>query len=68
MIREANWQNLERMNQEMALRLERVRKMRATGDKQGIRQAEMAYLQALQCVYDAAVSAVSEYARTVGDR
>ena len=67
MIRESDWQNLERMNREMALRLERFRKVRATGDKQGIRQAEMAYLQALQCVYDAAVSAVSDYARLAGD-
>ena len=67
MIRESDWQNLEQVNREMALRLERVRKVRATGDKQGIRQAEMAYLQALQCVYDAAVSAVSDYARLAGD-
>ena len=47
MIRESDWQNLEKVNREMALRLERFRKVRATGDKQGIRQAEMAYLQAL---------------------
>ena len=67
MITETHWQNLDRMNREMALRLERVRKVRATGDKQGIRQAEMAYLQALQCVYDAAVDAVSDYAKSVGN-
>ena len=67
MITETHWQNLDRMNREMALRLERVRKVRATGDKQGIRQAEMAYLQALQCVYDAAVDAVSDYTKSVGD-
>jgi hypothetical protein len=46
----------------MASRLEKLRKVRATGDTQEIRQAETAYLQALQWVYDAAVGAVSAYA------
>ena len=65
MIRETDWQHLERMNRELALRLEKLRKVRARGDTQEIKRAEMAYLQALQCVYDAAVAAVSEYARSV---
>ena len=60
MIREADWQHLDRMNRELAVCLEQVRKVRAAGDKQGIRQAEMAYLQALQCVYDAAQGAVAD--------
>ena len=67
MIREVDWQHLERMNRELALRLERVRKVRAGGDLEEIQRAEMAYLQALQCVYDAAVLTVSDYARSVGD-
>jgi hypothetical protein len=46
----------------MASRLEKLRKVRATGDTQEIRHAEMAYLQALQFVYDAAVASVSAYA------
>ena len=65
MIREVDWQHLERMNRELALRLERVRKVRAGGDLEEIQRAEMAYLQALQCVYDAAVLTVSDYARGV---
>jgi hypothetical protein len=44
----------------MASRLEKLRKVRATGDTQEIRHAETAYLQALQWVYDAAVGAVAE--------
>ena len=65
MIREVDWQHLERMNRELALRLERLRKVRAGGDLEEIQRAEMAYLQALQCVYDAAVLTVSDYARGV---
>ena len=65
MITEADWQNLDRMNREMAVHLERLRKVRAGGDLEEIQRAEMAYLQALQCVYDAAVLAVSDYARGV---
>ena len=63
MIRNIQWAILDKANREMAVRLERLRKVRATGDAQGIRQAEMAYFQALQCVYDAAVAAVAERTR-----
>ena len=49
------------------VRLERLRKVRASGDVQEIKRAEMAYLQALQWVYEAAVASVSEYARSAGE-
>ena len=67
MIRDIQWETLDRMNRELAVCLERVRKVRARGDSDEIKRAEMAYLQALQSVYDAAVLAVSDYARGVGD-
>ena len=53
------WKRLDVANSEMALRLEKLRKVRASGDKHGIKMAEMAYLQALQRVYATAVDAVS---------
>lgn len=60
MIREMQWKNLDRTNRELALGLERLRKVFATGEIQEIRQAEIAYLQALQFVYDAAQEAVTD--------
>jgi hypothetical protein len=51
----------------MASRLEKLRKVRATGDTQEIRHAEMAYFQALQWVYDVAVGAVADYAVSESD-
>lgn len=63
MITKVNWQRLAHANREMLLRLETLQKVRARGDTQEIKRAEMAYLQALQSVYDAAVAAVLEGAR-----
>ena len=60
MIRDIQWETLDRANREMAVCLERVRKVRARGDSEEVKRAEMAYLQALQCVYDAAVLSVSD--------
>ena len=60
MITETHWQHLERANREMALRLEILQKVRARGDIHEIKRAEMAYLQALQRVYDTAIAAVSD--------
>ena len=60
MIRDIQWDILDRANREMAVCLERVRKVRASGDSEEIQRAEMAYLQALQCVYDAAQNAVAD--------
>ena len=39
--------------------LERLRKVRASGNRNEIQRAETAYFQALQWVYDAAVGAVA---------
>ena len=66
MIREIEWKNLDSANRELARCLETLRKVRARGDRQEIKRAEMAYFQALQWVYKAAVASVSEYARSAG--
>ena len=58
-MKDFQWKRLDKANREMTLRLERLRKVRASGDRRGIKIAEMDYLQALQCVYAAAVDAVS---------
>lgn len=58
-MRDFQWKRLDKANREMAIRLEKLRKVRASGDKHGIKAAEMDYLQTLQCVYSAAVDAVS---------
>ena len=63
MITEVHWQRLAHANREMLLRLETLQKVRAGDNKHEIKRAETAYLQALQCVYDTAVEAVSEVAR-----
>ena len=62
-ITKAHWQRLTYANREMLLRLETLQKVRARGDTHEIKQAEMAYLQALQRVYDTAIEAVSEATR-----
>lgn len=62
-ITETHWQRLAHANREMLLRLETLQKVRARGDTQEIKRAEMAYLQALQSVYDTAVEAVSDGTR-----
>lgn len=58
-ITETHWQRLAHANREMLLRLETLQKVRAGGDTHEIKRAEMVYLQALQCVYDAAQRAVA---------
>ncbi len=59
MIRADDWKQLELANRELVVCLERLRKVRASGDRGEIQRAETAYLQALQWVYDVAVGAVS---------
>lgn len=59
MIRANDWKQLELANREPVMRLERLRKVRASGNRDEIQRAETAYLQALQWVYDAAVGAVA---------
>lgn len=60
MISETNWTILENANRELALRFEKLKKARATGDPEGIKQARMEYLRALQVLYTDAQSAVSQ--------
>ena len=42
------------------MRFEKLKKARANGDVEGIKQARMEYLQALQVLYSDAQSAVSQ--------
>ena len=63
MISETYWTILEHANRELAQRFERLRKVRASGDKQNIQNAEMDYFQALQRLNDDVQNAVSERAR-----
>ena len=67
MIRANDWQQLEIANRELVMGLERLRKVRASGNRNEIQRAETAYFQALQWVYDAAVGAVADYSRSAGD-
>ena len=62
-ITEAHWQRLAHANREMLLRLEILQKVRVRGNIHETKRAEMAYLQALQCVYDTATESVSDGAR-----
>ena len=66
MIRENDWKQLELANRELMMHLERLRKVRASGNRGEIQRAEMAYFQALQWVYDTAVGAVAEGVRHSG--
>ena len=60
MIRADDWKQLELANRELVMRLERLRKVRASGNSGEIQRAETAYFQALQWVYDVAVGAVAD--------
>ena len=59
---------LEKANRRLALNWERLKKARKNGNTEAIKTAEMAYLQALQCVYDAAVASVSAYSIPLSTR
>ena len=60
MISETYWTILENANRDLLMRFERLKKARANGDPEGIKQARMEYLQALQVLYTEAQTAVSE--------
>ena len=60
MISETYWKILEDANRQLALRFEKLKKARAAGDPQGIAQARMEYLKALQILYTDAQTEVSE--------
>ena len=51
---------LENANRDLLMSFEKLKKARATGDPEGIKQARMAYLQALQVLYTDAQTAVSQ--------
>ena len=59
MISETYWTILEHANRDLLMRFEKLNKARANGDPEGIKQARMEYLQALQVLYTDAQSAVS---------
>ena len=60
MISETHWKILEEANRSLALRLEKLRKTRATGETDGIQNAEMDYLQALQRLYASVEDAIND--------
>ena len=59
MISETHWKILEDANRQLGLRLARLRNTRASGDCDGIQNAEMAYFQALQLLYVAVEDAIN---------
>ena len=63
MISETHWKILEDANRQLGLCLAKLRKTRATGDPDGIQNAEMDYFQALQHLYASVQDAVAEQAR-----
>ena len=60
MISKTYWKVLDHANHELALRFEKLKKARASGDNHAIQQAEMGYFHALQRLYDGVQNAVSE--------
>ncbi len=60
MISETHWKILEDANRQLGLRLARLRKTRASGDRDGIQNAEMEYFQALQLLYVAVEDAIND--------
>ena len=60
MISETHWKILEDANRQLGLRLARLRKTRANGDRDGIQNAEMEYFQALQLLYVAVEDAIND--------
>ena len=60
MISESHYKNLEHANRELSSRFEKLRKVRASRDTPGIKQAEMEYYHALQHLYTAVQDAVAE--------
>ena len=60
MISDLHFKNLDTANRELSRRFEKLKKSRASRDKHGIQQAEMAYFHALQHLYAAVEDAVAE--------
>ena len=59
MISELHWKLLENANRELTLRFEKLRKVRASRDKNRTKRAEMDYFHALQHLYAAVEDAVA---------
>ena len=59
MISETDWTILEHANRELTLRFEKLRKVRASRDKNRTKRAEMDYFHALQHLYAAVEDAVA---------
>lgn len=61
MISELHFKILENANRELARQFEKLRKMRASGDKDGnLKYAEVEYFQSLQHLYAAVQDAVAD--------
>ena len=60
MISERHFQNLEDANREVAMRFEKLRKVRASRDPQNIQHAAMEYFQAVQRLNAAIEDALSK--------
>ena len=60
MISQTYWTILEHANRDLLMRFEKLKKARANGDPEGIKQARMEYLQALQVLYTDVQTAVSQ--------
>ena len=60
MISETYWTILENANRNLLTRFEKLKKARANGDPEGIKQARMEYLKALQILYTDAQNAVAQ--------
>lgn len=59
MISETDWTILEHANRELTLRFEKLRKVRASRDKNRTKRAEMDYFHALQHLYAAVEDAIA---------
>ena len=60
MVSDLHFKILDTANRELSRRFEKLRKVRASRDTSGIKQAEMDYYHALQHLYTAVQDAVSE--------
>ena len=59
MISKTYWTILEHANRDLLIRFEKLKKARADGDPEDIKQTRMAYLQALQRLNDDVQNALS---------
>lgn len=60
MISEVHFKILDNANRELSRCFEKLRKVRASRDKEGIKHAEMEYFHALQHLYAAVQDAVAD--------